>query len=419
MRNIKMAVIGVFLIVVLTGAVTSVSATPPQPVVIHEGWTSFTNVNDIKDMDIEGDYLWCATGGGVVQWDKTDGTYVKYTIEHGLTDNKVISIAIDSNGVKWFGTYYNGVSRFDGETWKTYTEDNGLAGSAVFSIARDSDGVKWFGTSGGVSRFDDDTWTTYTKAEGLTSNFVNSIAIDNDGVKWFGTAGGLNRFDGETWTTYTTADGLVNDRVESIAIDSNGVKWFGTYYYGVSRYDGDTWTTYTTADGLAGKRVNSIVIDSNGVKWFGTSGGVSSFDDETWTTYTKSDGLADNFVYSIAIDSDGVKWIGTYRGGVSRFDDGTATFVESDKTPREITLGNHPNPFNPTTTITYTITEPGPVTLSIYNPAGQLVEELINERNPAGLHAFTWRTENLSSGLYFYQIEKKGYRGSGKMMLIK
>ncbi len=291
-----------------------------------------------------------------------------------------------------------------------------------------------------MSRYDDGTWITYTTADGLASNSVASIAIDSDGVKWFGTSRyGVSRYDDDTWTTYTTADGLASNGVNSIVIDSDGVKWFGTYsswkYFepdegGVSRFDIDTWKTYTEDNGLADNNVYSIAIDSDGVKWFITNSwnekwyyyigsGVSSFDGETWTTYTKSDGLADNDVQSIAIDSEGVKWIGTYRGGVSRFDGGTATFVESDATPQEITLGNYPNPFNPTTTITYTLTEPGPVTLSIYNHAGQLVEKLVNERKMAGVHAFTWRPENLSSGLYFYRIEKKGYRGTGKMMFIK
>ena len=66
MRNMKKAFTSLFLIVVLIGAATSVSATPPQPKVIHEGWTSFTYSNDIYDIALEGDYLWCATSGVVV-----------------------------------------------------------------------------------------------------------------------------------------------------------------------------------------------------------------------------------------------------------------------------------------------------------------------------------------------------------------
>ena len=161
----------------------------------------------------------------------------------------------------------------------------------VHSIAIDLQGVKWFGTENGVTSFDDSngmTWKTYTKADGLASNIVYTIAIDSKGVKWFGTyEGGVTRYDGTTMKTYTNEYGLANNSVSFIKIDANDVKWIGTYD-GLSRFDGITWKTYKASDGLGDNHIFSIAIDSLGVKWFGTEGGVSKFEDQAPTFVSDS-----------------------------------------------------------------------------------------------------------------------------------
>ena len=181
MYNIKRVLIAVFLVAVLTSITTSVYAIPPQQEVIHEGWMNFLTVdNQINGTVFEGGYLWCVTSRGIIIWDTTDNTYVKYNTKQDLSYR---SIVLDSNGVKWFGTVDGGVNRFDGETWTTYTTTDGLADNFVYTIAIDGDGAKWFGTENGVSRFDGETWTTYTTVDGLADNRVNTIAIDIDGAK--------------------------------------------------------------------------------------------------------------------------------------------------------------------------------------------------------------------------------------------
>ena len=201
-------------------------------------WTNYKNSSYIDDIAVEGDYIWCATTDGVVRWNKQDGTYSKYTTTDGLVYDYVISTAVDTDNVKWFGTQH-GVSSFDGTIWTTYIVYDELADNAVWSIAVDIDNVKWFGTKrGGVSSFDGTTWTTYTTEDGLASVDVRAIVVDHDNIKWFGTwEGGVSSFDGAIWTTYTTEDGLVNNFVHAIAIDTDDVKWFGTDGGGVSSFE--------------------------------------------------------------------------------------------------------------------------------------------------------------------------------------
>lgn len=111
--------------------------------------------------------------------------------------NYVISSAIDHKGMKWFGTWGGGLSRFDGKTFKNFTTKNGLPGNIINAIEVDSEGIMWIGTNKGVSRFDGKAFRNFTRMNGLLGDYVFSIAIDADGHKWFGTYGGVSRYTGK------------------------------------------------------------------------------------------------------------------------------------------------------------------------------------------------------------------------------
>ena len=85
---------------------------------------------------------------------------------------------------------------------------------------------------------------------------------------------------------------------------------------------------------------------------------------------------------------------------------------------------NYPNPFNPTTTISFSLAEAGPASLRIYNARGQLVRQLANSDFQAGQHNLVWDGRDaagrtVSSGLYFYRLNTKNYQESRKMVLMK
>jgi photosystem II stability/assembly factor-like uncharacterized protein len=80
---------------------------------------------------------------------------------------------------------------------------------------------------------------------------------------------------------------------------------------------------------------------------------------------------------------------------------------------------NYPNPFNPTTKIKYTISQQSYVTLKVYDVLGNEVTTLVNEEKPAGIYELTWSTENLSSGVYFYQLHAQNFSETKKMILLR
>lgn len=87
-------------------------------------------------------------------------------------------------------------------------------------------------------------------------------------------------------------------------------------------------------------------------------------------------------------------------------------------------VGNYPNPFNPVTTIGYSIKNAGNVTLEVYNLKGQLVKTLVNKHLEAAFHDVVWNGKDnnnkiISSGIYFYKMKAGKYVNTKKMILMK
>jgi len=80
---------------------------------------------------------------------------------------------------------------------------------------------------------------------------------------------------------------------------------------------------------------------------------------------------------------------------------------------------NFPNPFNPYTTINYTLPVGSPVTLSVYNATGQQVRTFDLGIQGPGSHKFMFDGTGLPSGVYLYQIDNGSVKWTGRMLLMK
>jgi len=125
--------------------------------------------------------------------------------------------------------------------------------------------------------------------------------------------------------------------------------------------------------------------------------------------------------------------MGRYPNGIGNFvfmlptfnasNNGPITSIESPETsslPSHYKLmQNFPNPFNPSTTIRFTLPRSGKVSLAVSNTLGQIVGTLVEDTLPAGEHHYRWDATDHPSGLYFCTLSSDSYRETRKMLLLR
>lgn len=82
-------------------------------------------------------------------------------------------------------------------------------------------------------------------------------------------------------------------------------------------------------------------------------------------------------------------------------------------------LRSYPNPFNPTTTISFSIPHSGYTTLKIFNTLGQEITTLVSDNLPPGAHSARWNATNVPSGVYFYRLQAGTFTETKKLLLLR
>ena len=99
---------------------------------------------------------------------------------------------------------------------------------------------------------------------------------------------------------------------------------------------------------------------------------------------------------------------------------GTSVDEKNPQPPVSFDLKNcYPNPFNPTTLITYQLAKPSHVRIMVFDITGREVTTLVSEEKPAGSYSVSWNASNNSSGVYFYKLTAGNYSQVRKMVLVK
>jgi len=105
--------------------------------------------------------------------------------------------------------------------------------------------------------------------------------------------------------------------------------------------------------------------------------------------------------------------------GACEWDPGQSVLDRPGLSPFEFTLSCAPNPFNPATTISYSLPRAGRVGLEVFNLLGQKVGSLADEMQTAGSYTVTFSGLNLASGVYIYQLTAGKEVVTRKMILVK
>jgi len=125
----------------------------------------------------------------------------------------------------------------------------------------------------------------------------------------------------------------------------------------------------------------------------------------------------DTIVYEKLETGDGAVVAGWQNNG-DPFD--VEDIVTSESIPAEYALHSaYPNPFNPTTTISYSLPEAGKVALIVYDLQGRIVAELVNGFEDVGIHEAVFDGTGLASGVYIYSLHAGDFSANGKMIMMK
>ena len=176
-----------------------------------------------------------------------------------------------------------------------------------------------------------------------------------------------------------------------------------------------SWTTQSETENLGFNVLRSedneqfARINAGLIEGVGTSESAKSY------TFEDNDVVSGNTYYYLLQDVD-------FNGHVTTHGPVSATVPEM---PQQYSLDqNFPNPFNPSTSIAYSLKEGGFVKLTIYNMLGQQVKLLVSSQQSAGGHTVTWDSKDdagnlVPNGVYIYMLEVNGFEQTRKMMVMK
>jgi ligand-binding sensor domain-containing protein len=333
-------------------------------------WTTFTSQNDIRDLILIGDHIWCATNGGVFSYQISAGIYQQFNNTNGLTSVDAQTIEIDYKGNFWVGFADGWINYYDpdSKTWKSVQDFLGHyiydleavgdsllialdIGISLYDIRRKEvketykrlgwqlnsevdvtdimvvDREIWAATGSGIARssFDlanlmaPESWKNYTSIQGLPGNEIQSLVSHEDSI-YAGTNVGIAVFRGQGWIEIST--GLDNRDIKRL-VSQNGELFAVSSEY-ISRWNPpeNRWRNVAPWFPV----MSCLVVMENGDLWVGRkkSGYGSGFakfstSNQQWERFNPP-GPPSNEFNGLAVDEDGILWCASARDGIFRYD---------------------------------------------------------------------------------------------------
>ncbi|MCE5251056.1 T9SS type A sorting domain-containing protein [bacterium] len=251
-------------------------------------------------------------------------------------------------------------------------------------------------------------WGRYAAigAHSTCINMLFDVQYENeeDAIAWFNQNGdytGDRNFEIDSERPWVCIDDQVGPFKYNIAIEKNGFSFFPSF-------------------GIGAVSFGLYAPDGTGLGYHAFMGETASqkYDMSVITGGTAYDGMlvTDQPVGGTG-ERNGWYWIGqdSFKGVISS----KPVAVDESAPPVFTVAQNSPNPFNPATTIGFTLPDAGTVSVEVLNVNGQRVDTIANEFMSAGRHSVTWNASGFSAGIYFYTVNADGFSMTNKMTLLK
>lgn len=238
----------------------------------------------------------------------------RFTFENtagGLRSNEVYAIAVDPEGVVWFGTD-RGVCRYDPQSLALETISAASESNFVRALHRTRDGRLWSGTQRGLRVRDSGIWQAIPE---LAARTVHAVAEDKDGRVLVGATGGLFVQDrivagGDFFTRIESTNPAGSESIRAIEV-FRGEVYLADFGRGLERLDRDT-RALIWADA---PQVLSLHAENDSRLWIGTADGrVYVFDGKEVKRVSGFDALNEAAVWAMHSARDGALWLATSNG---------------------------------------------------------------------------------------------------------
>ena len=368
----------------------------------------------------KGDVFVGSEFGGIIRVENKGSSYVKL----GFEESDIEVMAVNSADVVFAGTSAEGVFRSvdNGDSWTQV--NNGLGEEPwVWGFLFLDNGDMLAGITGGVYRSadDGDSWTP----SGLTGSTVRWFTKAANGNILAGTVKDVifrSADNGLSWSL--TKESTVPLLTVRLITAPDGIIYASTRGQGIYRSadNGENWeqVNLETFD----PRINFVAFGADGTLY------TSAENDGMYVSVDNGESWNPAFrllfrVKAICLLPRGDVYAGCWGSGLFHSQTNgdewfrpTGVDTETAK-PIDARLQAYPNPFNPSTTITYHLAESGDATLSIYTVSGQKVADLINGYRVAGRYSVTWDASGYASGVYFTVLKARNTFLTGKILLVK
>jgi len=357
---------------------------------------------------------------------------IDVNIYHMLSFGNIVFAVTDSLGGP--NDYFIYASTDDGVTWSVKSIiDRGPNNGAILSLAADGNNLFAISNKRSIYKSTDggSTWVETVINYTGTSGILSFAASGNTYLAFLEGVGAILSTDaGLNWTLKNSTSSI--DWIYKI----NNDIWGFTLFAGIYKYNLSTneWEN----NFLPGSFYKPISIATNGTQLISSFLGFLTSDTRyyssnnngtSWSELTTETIGIDNKIlsrYALAVNSsyyfaaywkfaNSVISAEVYRLSLNDSPLSTETFQNNIK----FQLKNYPNPFNQTTTISFSMPISGNVSLKIFNVLGQEIDELINENLAIGSYSFQWNAEKQSSGVYFYKLITDSYSEKKKMVLYR
>ena len=256
------------------------------------------------------------------------------------------------------------------------------------------------------------------KSQEKYDGFIAKLSIDGSGFEYSTLLGSTDK--NASYTGVMLNDIAINDKGKAYIIGTALTPKYPTTSDALFNLSYGIVLTVLSADGSTNDfstyfgegEGHALAIDNKGNIYL--AGGTGS------KVFPITPGAYDDSL-AISTDESGTIIASHYDGFVSKIHlDNISTNIESITNPSQFSITSiYPNPFNPSTSITFSLPSPSPATLAIYSVTGQKVATLLSGPQPAGNRTVRWDASNFASGVYLCRLEADGKAVTRKITLVK